>query len=548
MLSQRGRWSVSVTLGIAVVGAVLSARRDEAPKLRPAKRVQAEIAAHAEHRYAVPLAARDCALGTLSGSDGLALTVHEAGSDRVLRRFALGNAPQHFGFCGEAAGNYELAVRAAAAAGGYALSLDVVLARPAAVAAAAPPADVLMSPRLRALSATKPTPDQLAQLWSEVVRDGSPLIEPGDDDTSWVTFLYRGEGPERSVALSWQLLADSALARLPGTNLWWKSVQLPNETRLSYQLVIDPPAVGEADEALLERAQAAVSRADPLNESLMLPELQLDVYAQLSVVQLPAAAPERWLDPALKSPPGRLVQHTATSTQLGHSHALTMYVPPGYDAAQLHDLPLLIFFDGGSYLRDENTPRLLDALIGARAIRPLLALFVHDDDPSQRADELPCNPRFAAFVAEELLPFARAHYRVTSDAAHIGLAGASFGGLASSFIALTYPERFGKVLSQSGSFWWSFAPDSPHFDGVDEAGWLRRRFAERPPSHTQFYLSAGMFEGSPEGNGVLEETRRQRDALRALGYTVAYQEFAGGHDHLAWRATLPDALIALYAP
>ena len=65
---------------------------------------------------------------------------------------------------------------------------------------------------------------------------------------------------------------------------------------------------------------------------------------------------------------------------------------------------------------------------------------------------------------------------------------------------------------------------------------------------TQFYLGAGAFEGSLAGDGVLEQNRLQRDVLRGLGYSVAYQEFVGGHDHLAWRATLPDGLIALYAP
>jgi enterochelin esterase family protein len=102
------------------------------------------------------------------------------------------------------------------------------------------------------------------------------------------------------------------------------------------------------------------------------------------------------------------------------------------------------------------------------------------------------------------------------------------------------------VLSQSGSYWWTFEPGAPQYDGVDRAAWLRRRYNERPVGTTQFYLSAGLFEGSPEGSGVLEENRAMRDALRALGYSVAYQEFSGGHDHLAWRATLPDALIALY--
>ena len=44
----------------------------------------------------------------------------------------------------------------------------------------------------------------------------------------------------------------------------------------------------------------------------------------------------------------------------------------------------------------------------------------------------------------------------------------------------------------------------------------------------------------------LETTRALRDVLLAKGNRVDYAEFSGGHDHLAWRATLPDALIALF--
>ena len=36
-----------------------------------------------------------------------------------------------------------------------------------------------------------------------------------------------------------------------------------------------------------------------------------------------------------------------------------------------------------------------------------------------------------------------------------------------------------------------------------------------------------------------------RDVLRAKGYNVVHEEFAGGHDDLAWQETFPRGLIAL---
>jgi enterochelin esterase-like enzyme len=549
MVWLRRRWGVWLTIATGIVAALTVAREHEATNLLQAKRESAEIAAHSVHRFAVPLEARDCAFGTLSPAPAtrdLELLVREPGTERALRRFELKKSALEFGFCVEAPGNYVLELRAGEAGGGYELALEAVLARPPSPLAVRA-GDPLMSPRVRALAAALPNPGLLAALSNELERDGTPLIEPVDAETSWVTFFYLGSPLTRRVSVDWQMLSpeleDTQLARLPGTNLWWKSVQLPSAMRLSYQLTIDPPSVPRSNQALFERAQAAVTLADPWNKAPMFPTL--DPYVQRSTVQLPAAAPEPWLAPSSQPAPGKLEQHTLPSERLSHAHALTVYLPAGYEHAHA-PLPLLIFFDGDSYLRDQEAKRILDAMIAGDALRELIAVFVLNDDPSQRTSELPCNPSFAAFVAEELLPFMRAHYRVTPDADQIGLAGSSFGGLASAFIALNYPERFGKVLSQSGSFWWTFDPDSPHYDRVDRAGWLRRRFAERPVSRTEFYLSAGLFEGSREGNGLLEENRALRDELRELGYSVAYQEFAGGHDHLAWRATLPDALIALY--
>jgi hypothetical protein len=47
------------------------------------------------------------------------------------------------------------------------------------------------------------------------------------------------------------------------------------------------------------------------------------------------------------------------------------------------------------------------------------------------------------------------------------------------------------------------------------------------------------------GNSILPNTRNLRDVLRAKGYEVHYQEFAGSHDYVCWRGTLADGLIGL---
>jgi enterochelin esterase-like enzyme len=204
-------------------------------------------------------------------------------------------------------------------------------------------------------------------------------------------------------------------------------------------------------------------------------------------------------------------------------------------------------FDGESYLGAMAAPTLLDNLIAAGKIPALVAVFVNNATQRSRSHELPCNAAFADALASELVPFLRATLNVSSDAARVAVAGASFGGLAAAYAAYRHPELFGLALSQSGSFWWNFPRGSRHADGSDAPGWLTRRFSGHAKLPIHFYLTAGAFERG-SGNGNLETTRALRDVLLAKGNRVDYAEFSGGHDHLAWRATLPDGLIALFGP
>jgi len=130
------------------------------------------------------------------------------------------------------------------------------------------------------------------------------------------------------------------------------------------------------------------------------------------------------------------------------------------------------------------------------------------------------------------------------------VAGSSFGGLAATYAGLRHSEIFGKVLCQSGSFWW--APDhgstsDPTPDATTETGWLAKQFIKSPLLPLTFWIEAGVFEVDARGIGGanLETSRQMRDVLLAKGYEVHYLQFAGGHEYANFRGTFADGLIAL---
>ena len=59
-----------------------------------------------------------------------------------------------------------------------------------------------------------------------------------------------------------------------------------------------------------------------------------------------------------------------------------------------------------------------------------------------------------AAVQQELLPLVKAIAPFSDRADRTVVAGQSFGGLSALYAGLHWPERFGCVLSQSGSYWW----------------------------------------------------------------------------------------------
>jgi enterochelin esterase family protein len=228
------------------------------------------------------------------------------------------------------------------------------------------------------------------------------------------------------------------------------------------------------------------------------------------------------------------------SAALGGSRPVSIYTPPGYPAGG-EPYPLLVVLDGTAYRGLIPLPVILDNLIAAGRIPPVVAVLAGRLEADERDTDLACNPAFSHFLAEELLPWVRQQVRVTADPAQTVLAGSSLGGLAAACAAIEHPDRFGNVLAQSGSYAWK-----PN--GATRPEWIARRLAAGPRLPLRFSLDVGLFESWPPpvgGPSLLDANRHLRDALRAKGYDVTYAEYVGGHGHANWQVTLPDELAGL---
>jgi enterochelin esterase-like enzyme len=376
----------------------------------------------------------------------------------------------------------------------------------------------------------------LPEFWTEIAAQGAPLVEPAGNDTDLrlVTFIWRATEPVKNVVLRGAFLSDpsrNGMERLRDTDLWFKSLRLPNGLRGVY---------GFSPNLSLTSAGQPLPpyRPDPLNRHTLIyakdPDNHKSVERAMSLLEMPGAAPQPYINPRPGVPTGEVRLHRIKSAILKDERRIWVYTPPGYSAAgPPHGL--LFVFDGFVYTTTVPTPTILDNLIAQKRIPPLVAVFVDNPSPEARR-QLDNYPPFAEFMAAELLPWVRANFRVTHDPALTTLAGSSGGGQASMCVALRHPELFGSVLSQSGSFF-----DTPDTYG-DE--WVFRQIVTRPRLPLRFYLDVGRFEG----NDGPVCTRSMRNVLEAKGYPVAYAEFDGGHDYSCWRGTLADGLMALYGP
>ncbi|MFZ1919136.1 MAG: alpha/beta hydrolase-fold protein [Terriglobales bacterium] len=515
----------------------MSAAGQEPRSLTAAFNEERTLGPGENHVYTVTLEDGAAILGE-ADQHGVDLVIDMFGPDgKLIRTVDSPNGtegPEPIDLTAFTTGQYKLVIHtldAGAKPGKYAMKIDRLVAAEE------------NGPRM----AEKNYPASLQSLWKEYVKDPNaveqfvagrngkgPIIEEikGDGRNMNVTYLYYGDDHTEKVEVFGGPHEDSGgptMQRFMRTPLFFATDTVPKDARYRYAFIVtETHFVGPKGSIQISDEKNALDTLNP------------GQFQGLSVMVLPAAPPELYVDASDSVPHGKVMSTSLKSASLKEDRTLSIYTPPGYDGATAADL--LIVFDGATYIGGASsgipTPTILDNLIAAKKIGPTVAIFVNN--MGQRTRDLGGYVPFADFVALELIPWARKTYRIQDGPSHVVLAGSSRGGLAASHGAFLHSDVVGKVLSQSGAYWVRNDEINPlPWPLTEDTGDLTLLFRKSAPLPIKFYMEVGRFDS------LLKDNRELRDVLMLKGYQLTYREFDGGHDYFSWRGSLEDGLISL---
>ncbi len=334
------------------------------------------------------------------------------------------------------------------------------------------------------------------------------------------TFLYRGEADQVSlVHRAVGLPEHIPLRRLYLTDLWYVVVELPEGSRFEYQLEV---ARGDQRERI----------NDPLN-----PRLAHSPVGSSSVCYARGYEVPEWTRPDPEARPGSLVDLKVPSRALRRDCAVTLYLPAR--VLRTASYPLLVVHDGSDYLEYASAKTVLDNLIHRLDVAETIVAFV---SPGDRLTEYANSAAHARYLTAELIPRLEAEFPLAGTPSGRCLMGASFGAVAALSTAYRYPEFYGSLLLQSGSFVFTDIGNDhgggPAFEPVVK--FVNRYRAAPRRVADRVFVSCGVYEP------LIVRNRSMVPTFESAGMAVRYVEARDGHSWENWRDRLREGLSWIF--
>ncbi|STH57341.1 enterobactin/ferric enterobactin esterase [Escherichia coli] len=328
-----------------------------------------------------------------------------------------------------------------------------------------------------------------------------------------------------------------SMQRIAGTDVWQWTTQLNANWRGSYCFIpterddiFSAPSPDRLELREGWRKLLPQAIADPLN-----PQSRKGGRGHaVSALEMPQAPLQPgWDCPQAPETPAKEI--IWKSERLKNSRRVWIFTTGD---ATAEERPLAVLLDGEFWAQSMPVWPALTSLTHRRQLPPAVYVLIDAIDTTHRAHELPCNADFWLAVQQELLPQVKAIAPFSDRADRTVVAGQSFGGLSALYAGLHWPERFGCVLSQSGSYWW------PHRGGHQEGMLLEQlNTGEVSAEGLRIVLEAGVREPM-----IMQANQALYAQLHPLKESIFWRQVDGGHDALCWRGGLIQGLIDLWQP
>ena len=334
------------------------------------------------------------------------------------------------------------------------------------------------------------------------------------------TFLFRGEADEVHLVQRILGLPDRLpLRQLWGTDLWYLVLELPEGSRVEYQIEL---VRGDHHERINDPLNAKLSHS-PMGSS--------------SVCFATGYTTPDWALPDPEARPGELTNLVLRSRALRRDSQVELYLPALFRRTATY--PLLIVHDGGDFLRYAAAKVVLDNLIHRLDIAEMVVAFIHSED---RLNEYANSTAHARFVTDELVPLLERDFPLVGQRSGRCLLGSSFGAVAALSAANRSPDTYGSLALMSGSFVFTdIGTDhggGPAFDPVVK---FVNRYRARPRRVAdRVFVSCGVYEP------LIIRNRSMVPTFESAGMEVRYVEARDGHSWENWRDRLRDALSWIY--
>ena len=218
--------------------------------------------------------------------------------------------------------------------------------------------------------------------------------------------------------------------------------------------------------------------------------------------------------------------------EIDYKRQITVYIPQQYEAGT--PAPFMVCHDGPKGKPNLTLPRILDNLIHARRIPPIICIQMAngggDAQGHERGKEYDTmSGDFADYIEEEVLPRVekKCGVKLTKDPDGRAVMGSSSGGSAALIMAWFRTHLYHRVLTTSGTFvnqQWPF--DSKYPDGA--WGFHNKVIPESDKKPLRIFLAVGdrdLLNPNVMRDGMhdwVEANHRMAKVLKEKGYDYQY--------------------------